>query len=152
MRMSSVTGKKKMSKLWTMSWLQRMSVRDPATGCWLWSGDKDRLGYGRVYSRGKKYGAHRVALLIANGEAPKLCVLHACDVPSCVNPAHLREGTMAENNAESVAKGRHRVPAMIVVPVRVRDAIAAAAVSQGMTVAQVLEETFCRNLKSEVAA
>jgi hypothetical protein len=141
-----------MSKLWTMSWLLEMSTRDPATDCWLWSGDKDRLGYGRVYSKGKKYGAHRIAMLIVNGEMPKLCVLHRCDVPGCVNPSHLREGTMAENNADAVAKGRHRTPAIISVPHRVRETISATAAARGVTVAQLLEETFCLNLNTEVVA
>jgi hypothetical protein len=37
-----------------------------------------------------------------------MCVLHRCDVYSCVNPDHLFVGTKADNNADMKAKGRDR--------------------------------------------
>jgi DNA-binding NarL/FixJ family response regulator len=33
-------------------------------------------------------------------------IMHTCDTPNCVNPAHLVHGTQAENIADMVAKGR----------------------------------------------
>jgi hypothetical protein len=36
-------------------------------------------------------------------------VLHSCDVPGCVNPAHLRLGTDADNVADKVLRNRQAV-------------------------------------------
>lgn len=35
-------------------------------------------------------------------------VLHSCDTPACVNPAHLSVGTQLENIAQMDARGRRR--------------------------------------------
>ncbi len=77
-------------------------------GCWYWTGAKDALGYGRFGIKGKIYLAHRIAFQIANGyldETADIC--HSCDYPSCVNPAHLFEGTRKENMQDCKSKGRH---------------------------------------------
>lgn len=52
---------------------------------------------------------HRVAWEIANGRKlrPGECVLHRCDVRLCAEPSHLWVGTLADNNADKVAKGRN---------------------------------------------
>jgi hypothetical protein len=34
--------------------------------------------------------------------------MHTCDVRNCIRPAHLRLGTIADNNADRDRKGRHR--------------------------------------------
>lgn len=76
--------------------------------CWLWTGCTTACGYGRA----SRYGganvlAHRLAYELAVGEVPDgLCVMHVCDTPACVNPAHLRLGTQRDNVADCVAKGR----------------------------------------------
>lgn len=84
---------------------------DPTLGrCWLWSGYCDPAGYGRLQAPGFGNYAHRAAYGIANGCIPKLFVLHSCDRPACCNPAHLREGTQADNVADREARGRGRRP------------------------------------------
>lgn len=35
-------------------------------------------------------------------------VMHLCDNPGCVNPAHLRVGSVQENNLDKLRKGRQR--------------------------------------------
>ncbi len=77
-----------------------------AADCIIWPGAKDEDGYGRVKIGGRMLRAHRVALAkklgrdLASGE----CALHSCDIRACVNPAHLRVGTVADNNRQTRAK------------------------------------------------
>lgn len=78
-------------------------------GCWLWTGACDTYGYGliRWRQRDRWDKAHRVSWIIASGPIPNgLCVLHKCDNPPCVNPAHLFLGTQADNMHDMKIKGR----------------------------------------------
>jgi len=80
----------------------------PGTRCWMWSSDKDRKGYGRVYVENRRMPAHRVSWEIFCGAIPTgLSVLHKCDSPACVNPEHLYLGTQKDNVKDMWAKGRN---------------------------------------------
>jgi hypothetical protein len=71
--------------------------------CWNWLGGLYANGYGQF--RGQR--AHRVAYQLSIGPIQKgIQILHRCDNPQCVNPAHLFPGTPKDNMADKVAKGR----------------------------------------------
>lgn len=78
-------------------------------GCWLWTGSKNRQGYGETMFRKRHLRANRVAYELANGPIPEgLMVLHSCDNPPCVNPDHLFLGTGTDNMQDCIRKGRTR--------------------------------------------
>lgn len=84
---------------------------DKSGDCWLWTGRKTYGGYGSTNLRCRNpvpVMAHRVAWTIASGRViPRgLCVLHECDNPPCVNPAHLKLGSHQENMHDAAARGR----------------------------------------------
>jgi len=77
-------------------------------GCWTWMAGRTPFGYGKVAFYRCNLMTHRVAWGLVNGQIPEgMCVLHHCDNPSCVRPEHLFLGTLADNNADMVRKGRH---------------------------------------------
>lgn len=76
-------------------------------GCWVYSGNTTRDGYGRLRFHGKKILAHRLAYMFSFGNIPRnKLILHSCDNPPCVNPKHLFVGTQSDNMADMRQKGR----------------------------------------------
>lgn len=60
------------------------------SSCWLWTGSRDRHGYGSLYWSGSTRRAHRVAYEIAVGPIPEgLDLDHLCRTRACVRPDHL---------------------------------------------------------------
>lgn len=79
-----------------------------AETCWLWTGKRNRRGYGQVRVGRRVVLAHRAAWELWSGAAPPVGshVLHTCDTPACVRPDHLWLGTHQENMADMARKGR----------------------------------------------
>ena len=76
--------------------------------CWVWTGSRSWKQYGRVRMGSHSYQAHRVSWEMVNGPIEKdLWVLHRCDNPPCVNPAHLFLGTNEDNIKDKLNKKRH---------------------------------------------
>jgi hypothetical protein len=103
---------------------------DKGGECWLWTGGTTSKGYGCFYQGTKDCMTHRFSYEPHLGLIPAgLCVLHRCDQPRRVNPAHLFPGTLADNNADMAAKGRsakgERLPAARLTPEKVRQIRAA---------------------------
>lgn len=67
--------------------------------CWIWLGDKTTQGYGSLYHQARKrIKAHRYSYLLNKGRIPKgAMILHKCDRPWCVKPAHLYIGDAQRN-------------------------------------------------------
>lgn len=78
------------------------------SGCWIWIGATYLNGYGQFFINKIVTGAHRAAWMLFKGEIPKgMRVCHTCDVPCCVNPAHLFLGTAKDNSQDMLGKDRH---------------------------------------------
>lgn len=78
------------------------------SGCWEWSGTRNEYGYGTLSVAGKRTLAHRWFWDRLCSPAGDSHVLHRCDNPPCVNPAHLFLGTHTDNLRDMWAKGRAR--------------------------------------------
>lgn len=79
-------------------------------GCWLWTGALNSRGYGCIGVGTRDAGtvlAHRLSWGLHRGPVTEgMEITHICDQPMCVNPAHLRMETHAENMVAMVQRGR----------------------------------------------
>ena len=87
--------------------LEANFMAEPNTGCWLWLGEVHEDGYGRISVSNRMRRVHRVAYAawvapLPNGQR----VLHRCDQPTCINPAHLYAGSAKDNIDDAMRRGR----------------------------------------------
>lgn len=91
-------------------WQQLRALLDaePTDGCVEWWGARSAGGYGSVWFEGRNYRAHRLLLTWVSGREldARETVMHSCDNPPCVNPAHLSIGDQSKNMSDCVARGR----------------------------------------------
>ena len=90
--------------LFVMDWTTTLETRfwakvTKTETCWLWTGAHTTKGYGRIWTLGGRHApAHHVAWELLHGPLPDGTLLdHACHVPACVNPDHLRIATVKQN-------------------------------------------------------
>ena len=82
---------------------------DKSGECWIWTGGRNVLGYGRIYFRGRFELVHRLMYAAATGEdlSGKVVRHYVCDNPPCCNPAHLKSGSKRDNTHDAIKKRRH---------------------------------------------
>jgi hypothetical protein len=89
-----------------------------ATPCRYWQGAVDKYGYGKKkvrYAPHLPWESEKVHRWVVNLTRdvrlrPDQVVLHLCDAPRCYRRDHLKIGTIADNNADMLAKGRASKP------------------------------------------
>jgi len=83
---------------------ERYEIAD--NGCWLWTGARQRDGYGTFEVNGKCIVAHRYFYEFFNSTRipPGMHIDHLCKRKRCVNPLHLEVVTPGENVRRSLMK------------------------------------------------
>lgn len=96
-----------------MSLLDRLLAKvHKSPTCWIWTGYSKNGRYGSITVGKRARQAHVASYELFVGPVPTdMVVMHTCDNPRCVNPDHLKVGTMKDNMADCVQKGRFRKPA-----------------------------------------
>lgn len=77
--------------------------------CWLWTGSRMKHGYGhfRISQPRSMIYSHRLSFMLHNDvDIRGRVVRHTCDVPACVNPAHLVLGTQNDNVQDMIRRNR----------------------------------------------
>lgn len=92
------------------------TIPEPNSGCLLWMGPADKLGYAKLSIAGtrKFLRVSHLSLQYAGRPVPSgMVACHSCDNPYCVEPNHLFHGTMKDNTDDMVRKGRNDLPGFV---------------------------------------
>lgn len=91
--------------------IANLSIPEPNSGCWLWTGATMRGGYGQMTFKQKHMLAHHASYISTHGDIPAgLLVCHKCDTRLCVNPAHLYAGTYQDNRRDALERSGWKHP------------------------------------------
>lgn len=80
-----------------------------SNGCWIWQGRiSDGYGFYKFGHRKRSSFAHRLIYEILVGKIPRgLVIRHMCHNRKCVSPFHMKVGTIADNNNDTLKAGNH---------------------------------------------
>jgi hypothetical protein len=93
---------------WEQRFWEKVIIKE-ADECWLWTGYKNKKGYGKYKYFGSVWSCNRMSLYISTGELGQVaCHIQECPNKSCVNPYHLYWGTPSSNTLDSVAVGTYK--------------------------------------------
>lgn len=81
-------------------------VKEDNSGCYLWTAAKNNIGYGMFRYINGMATAHRTIMDMDGHDIKGKVVYHVCDNYHCVNPNHLRIGTLKDKGAVVSSKGR----------------------------------------------
>jgi hypothetical protein len=81
---------------------------DPETGCWVWYGALNVMGYSCFAIEQNSQLGHRLSYMRHVGPIPNgLTIDHVCRNKRCVNPTHLEVVTRRENGSRGANDGVH---------------------------------------------
>ena len=92
--------------------LEKYTMPEPNTGCWLWVGACSADGYPRLTvgsltdKTKKSVRVNRLVCVMAHGLPDGMHALHKCDNPICVNPDHIYPGTAKQNTEDCITRMR----------------------------------------------
>ena len=78
---------------------------EPNSGCWLWEGAHNSVGYANFWFEKKSHAGHRFLYERLFGQQSGLEIDHTCRMRCCVNPDHLEAVTREENQRRRVGLG-----------------------------------------------
>jgi hypothetical protein len=99
----------RIGELRIMRFWSKVDMRGPDE-CWEWAAGRNPNSYGKFKVASYEIvTASRFALICTKRAEPDgMHVLHRCDNPPCCNPAHLYFGTVQQNIADKLERGRAR--------------------------------------------